>query len=66
MKILIAAFTSLALCACADPSARRLIEVGESCAAIGKGIQVSNGQDSAQQQYFWSSYLRTDTEVKCR
>ena len=65
MKTLIAVFMSLALCACAnDTSSRRLVEVGESCAALGRGIQVAGWQDG-QPAYFVDSYAGADIQVKC-
>ena len=66
MKILFVTLTSLILCACAsDPGSQRLIEVGESCAKIGKAILVANWQDPPS-PFFWDSYLAPELEVKCR
>jgi hypothetical protein len=63
MKILIAASLSFALCACAsDAGSRRLIEVGESCAAVGKFVQVTDAGQSA----FWDAWRQPDTQVRCQ
>ena len=63
MKILMAATLSFALCACAsDSGSRQLIEVGESCAAIGKFIEVTD----APQSNFPYALRQPDTQVRCR
>jgi len=63
MKILMATSLSFALCACAaDSGSRRLIEVGESCAAIGKFIDVTD----APQSSFPYALRHPDTQVRCR
>ncbi len=70
MKTLIAVFISLTVCACATDnsvSTQRLIEVGESCAAMGKGIQVANWQTPQEDPpRFWRSYEKTELQVVCR
>ncbi|MEO8855490.1 MAG: hypothetical protein ABI343_00740 [Burkholderiaceae bacterium] len=67
MKFLFAVFITLTLCGCASElSSRQLIEVGESCAAIGRGIVVNNAVDNTHQPWFYKSYQPTEMQVTCR
>ena len=66
MKTLLVALTCLVVSGCAsDIGSRRMIEVGESCAALGRQVQVS-GWELPEPSYFWHSYEPADLQVTCR
>lgn len=67
MKYLFAIIVPLVLCACASElNSRQLIEVGESCAAIGRGIVVDTAGDNTRQPWFYKSYQPAEMQVMCR